>query len=217
MQLLLQQLFGRQIRPVFRNENVILGHVEQFHLLDSRLGTENQADGCRFSGPAFVFVQPVQIQLHLALIPGLEAADLEFHRHQTPELSMEKEQVEIEIVPVDGHALLTLNKGESPAKLQNEQFQFFTQGMFQFVLQIALFEPQKVEKVGIFESSPEMLEIPESELCIRQFRSFESLALNLVLQFAFTPAILQCSMDIERAGFITRQLDQKGEMGPAQL
>ena len=98
-------------------------HLQQFHLLAAGFGAKDQADGRFFPRLSFVFVQPLHVKLHLAFVRGLEAAQLEFYRHQTPQAAVIEQQVEIEVFAVDHHAFLPLDEGKAAAQLQNERLQ----------------------------------------------------------------------------------------------
>ena len=50
------------------------------------LAAQDKPNGRLLSRPALVSVQPAQIQLHLALVGGVEAAQLQLYGHQ-PELA----------------------------------------------------------------------------------------------------------------------------------
>ena len=50
--------------------------------------------------------QPSQIQLHLPLVLRIETSLLEFHDHQTLQLAVVEEQVDVEVVPIELNASL---------------------------------------------------------------------------------------------------------------
>jgi hypothetical protein len=72
-------------------------------------------DGGLFTRLAFVLVQPFQVQLHLAFVRGFETAQLEFNGHQAAKAAVVEQQIQVEVVTVNDHALLALYKGKAPA------------------------------------------------------------------------------------------------------
>ena len=82
---------------------------------------------------------------------GLEAAELQFHRHQAAQAAVEKEQVEIEVVAVDDHPFLALDKGKTPAQLQDEGLKLAQDGVLQVSLIVALAQAQEIKKIGVLE------------------------------------------------------------------
>ena len=63
-------------------------------------------------------VQPSHVQLHLALVGGIEAAQLQLNGYQPAQAAVVEEQVQIEVeVPLSyGHALLLGDEGEVGAR-----------------------------------------------------------------------------------------------------
>src|SRR2546422_10591349 len=62
---------------------------------------------------------------------------------------MIKEQVEIEILSIDGNTLLAFNESKSDAQFENEGFHLAQDGRFQILLSITVFQPEEIKDVGI--------------------------------------------------------------------
>ena len=56
--------------------------------LTAGLGAQDEADGGLFARLAFVFVQPFQIQLHLAFVRGFEAAQFQLDGYQAAQAAV---------------------------------------------------------------------------------------------------------------------------------
>ena len=56
-------------------------HIQQTDGLLLLTGTQNQAEGTFFAVPAFVLIQPPEIELHLPLECRLKVPELELDRH----------------------------------------------------------------------------------------------------------------------------------------
>lgn len=93
-----------------------------------------------------MFVQPLQVQLHLALVRGLEAAEFEFDGHGATQPAVEEQQVEVEVFPVDDHAFLPFDERKAAPQLQDEGFELAQEGGFQVGFVMALVHAQEVRK-----------------------------------------------------------------------
>ena len=72
------------------------------------------------SRPALVPVQPAQIELHLALVGWIEAAQLQLYGYQAAQAAMVEEQDQVEVPLSDGHALLPGDEEKSePSSSRN--------------------------------------------------------------------------------------------------
>ena len=107
---------------------------------------QDQADGRFFTRLPFMFVQPLQVQLHLALVRGLEAAEFEFDGHGATQPAVEEQQVEVEVFPVDDHAFLPFDERKAAPQLQDEGFELAQEGGFQVGFVMALVHAQEVRK-----------------------------------------------------------------------
>jgi hypothetical protein len=96
-------------------------------------------------------IEPLQVQLHLALEPGVELADLQLDGDQAPQGSAEEQQIEVEVVAVDGHPLLAGDEGEALADLEEERLDVPQDRCFQVLLQVGVVEAESVEDQGIAE------------------------------------------------------------------
>lgn len=79
--------------------------LQQFNLLLLLAGAEDHAQGRIFTLAALVFIQPVQVELHLSLECGLEFTQFEFNCHQPAQAPMVEEQVHVEVIAIQGDAL----------------------------------------------------------------------------------------------------------------
>ena len=102
---------------------------------------------------ALVTVEPAQVQLHLAGVGRLEVADLQLDDHQPPQPAMVEQEVDVVIVAVQRDALLALDEGEPGAELEQERLDLAQDGGFQILLAVRVLQSEKVEDVGIAETS----------------------------------------------------------------
>jgi len=84
----LQFSLGQNLGPIGRDPDAALFQVEKFYRLVFLSGAENEADRRVLSRLALVFVQPAQVEFHLALVTELEVPQLEINRHQSPQSTM---------------------------------------------------------------------------------------------------------------------------------
>ena len=64
---------------------------------------------------------------------------------------MEKQQVNVIVVPAHLDALLPAHEGEVAAQFQNESLQLGQDGLFQVFFGEAIFQVQEVQQVGVFQ------------------------------------------------------------------
>ena len=97
-----------------------------------------------------MFVQPSQIELHLALVFRFEGAQFQVDGDQALELAIEEKEVNIEVIGIYLNPFLTGDEAESDAQLQEKEFQLPEDGVFQVFLQIAVFlgsDPKRTKRV----------------------------------------------------------------------
>ena len=91
MQLGLQHLSGGgAVRRVLRHTDLAPVQLEQLDLLPVFLAAQNKPDGRLLSLSALVFIQPSQVQFHLALVGGIETAQLQLNGHQPVQAVVEE-------------------------------------------------------------------------------------------------------------------------------
>lgn len=95
MELLLQNLPSGQRREVLGDANPGLLEAEQGDVLVGLARAEDQAERRLLSGPALVGVEPPKIELHLSLVGGLEATELEVDGDEPPKRPVIEEQVDV--------------------------------------------------------------------------------------------------------------------------
>ena len=66
-------------------------------------------------------------------------------------MAMVEEQVEMEVVLADAHALLAGDKAEARPHLQKEALYLAQNGAFQVALAVGAFQSQEVEEIGVAE------------------------------------------------------------------
>lgn len=118
VQLGLHQLHVGDVVQVFSNANVGVAQVHQFDLLSIGTRTQNEPDGRLLARSAVVFIEPAQVQLHLPLVCRLKRFQLQLYRHQSAQVPVIKQQVEVKIIRSDRDALLPRHKGEASAEFE---------------------------------------------------------------------------------------------------
>jgi hypothetical protein len=102
------------------------------------------ADGLRLVFRAVKAVESVHVHLHLAEILVRQLAELEVDEHEAAEQTIVKDEVDVEVVAVDGDSLLPRDKTEPLAELQQEAFDAIDDGP----LEIALVRRRLLFQVG---------------------------------------------------------------------
>ena len=88
MQLCLQHLHGGQLHQVLRHPDLAPLQLPQLDMLPVLLAAEDEPNGRLLSWPTLLFIQPSQVQLHLALIGDIEAAQLQFNGHHVAQAAV---------------------------------------------------------------------------------------------------------------------------------
>ena len=130
----LEQFHGRQFGEIFADADGFGIEFEEFHLLGVGGGTEDEADGGFLAGGAIVLVEPAEVELHLPDVGGLEGFELQLDGDQPAEISMVEQQVEMEIVLADAHALLPGDEGEARPEFQEDAFHLAEDRVFEVPL-----------------------------------------------------------------------------------
>ena len=203
-------------RPVFGHHDVVLIQLQQLNLLAVFTGAQNQANRRVFAFLSLIAVEPAKVKLHLPLVRGLELADLQFHRHQSPQPAMEEQQIEVKILAVDDHAFLALDEGEAPAQLQNEALQFPQDGSFQVCFQETVVQPKHIQQIGVFERV-EWDGGAFRQLAVGDLLALEPLAGDELAQLA-RAKLASCRLfEVEEASFRRFQRQHLDHVRPTQL
>lgn len=118
MQLCLQCLARRQHGQVLGHVDTAFAKLQQFDLLLFFARAQDNADGRRLARLLLVLCEPPQVQFHLTLVLRLEGAELQFDRDKAFEFAVVEQQVEIEVIVVDGQSFLARHEREACAELQ---------------------------------------------------------------------------------------------------
>ena len=113
---------------------------------------QDQADGGLVCRVAQKVVYGGQVKSHLSRVVGLELADLEVYDHETAQLEVIEEKVDIKRVAADFKPVVTAHKREAYPKLQQELAQVNHKSFLKLALAGGFFDAQKVESVGVFEN-----------------------------------------------------------------
>lgn len=146
-----QHGLGWQRGPVLGHDNAVLVHLQELNLLATDLRAEDQTDRSLLALPALVTVEPPQVELHLALETGVELPDLELDSDQASQRAAEEQQVQVEVIAIDGHSLLAGDEGEALADLEQERLDVAQDRGLQILLQVAVVEAEGVEDQRVSE------------------------------------------------------------------
>jgi hypothetical protein len=116
-----EELARRQFGPVARDTYRAFGQLEELNLLLVLVRAEDQPQRRVLIRWALVLVEPAQVELHLPLVAGVKAAELELDGHQRSQRAVEEEQVEVVVVRADGRPLLTGDEAEPLTELEQER------------------------------------------------------------------------------------------------
>lgn len=114
-------------------------------------GAEDEAERRFLAGLLFVFGKPAEIELHLAFVFGLEVAELEIDGDKPSQAAVVEEEIEVEIVGVDGDAFLPGEESEAVAEFEQKRLDLAEDGVFEVTFEIAIAQAEEVEDVGIPE------------------------------------------------------------------
>jgi hypothetical protein len=84
--------------------------LQHLYLLPVLLAARHQPDGWLIARSALVLFQPAQIELHLALVDWIKAAQLQLYAHQAAQAAVIEKPVQVDVPAADGHALLAGDK-----------------------------------------------------------------------------------------------------------
>ena len=226
MQLGLQQSLWRQLHQILGHPDLAPVELQQLYLLSVLLAAQDQADGRLLASPALILVQPAQVELHLALVGSIEAAQLQLQGHQAAQAAVIEEQVEVEVLVADGHALLASDEGEVRAQLQQEPLQLPQYGRLKIVLAVGVLQPQEVQQIRVPEDQIgrhevrllQGLQLLSGQLLrlARYGRALVEHALDLLAQRSHAPALHPGHLGVELALQRVLEVDYLDKVGPGQ-
>jgi hypothetical protein len=111
----------------------------------------NWRNASSFAGGALVFVEPPQVEFHLADVGGLEGLQLQLDGDESTEVPVEEEEIQVKVVFADTDPFLPGNEGESGTELQKDTLNFPQNRGFKVPFAVGTFESEQIEKVGIAE------------------------------------------------------------------
>lgn len=115
------------------------------------LGAEDDADGGLVARDAFLVVEQVQVEIHLARELRLEGADLEIEGDERLEEAVVKEEVDEILLFPESNAMLPADEAKAVAEFEQEGLQARDEAFFKFPFLDRLAEAEEVEAVGAFE------------------------------------------------------------------
>ena len=137
-----------------REDSKVLGYVDarlpEFQHLDLfavGFGTEDEAERKRLALFPLELCQPPEVELHLAFVFGPKLPELQIDSDQTLQLAVIKEQVDIEVIPVELEALLAGNERKPRSKFQKEAFDLSQDRVLQIPLQVVILQFKEVKDV----------------------------------------------------------------------
>jgi hypothetical protein len=139
---------------------------------------------------------------------------------------VEEQQVEVEIVLADAHALLPGDEGEAAAQLQQHALDLAQDGALEVAFAVGALEPEQVEQVGIAKDDvgahlpvAKSVDLGRDDLLrlLRQRGALEQHAADLLPQRAHVPTLDAAHLGVEVAGQRVLDRQQLDEVAPAQL
>jgi len=147
----LEEFARRKGGQILSDVDTALVEFEQFDLLFLLPGAEDKAERRFFVGLLLVFREPAEVEFHLAFVFGLEVPEFEVDGDEASEAAVVEEEVEVEVVGIDGNAELAGLEGEALSEFEEEDFEFAQDGVFEVLFEVAVPETEEVEDVGIAE------------------------------------------------------------------
>lgn len=144
MQLRLQHPHVWYMGQILRDPYIGRPQIQQLDLFGVLGGAQDQADRCFFTDCPVMLVQPAQVKLHLPLVGGPKLVQLQFDSHQSFQVTVIEQQIEMKVVRADGDALLPGHEGETHAQLQQKALHLSQDGVFQIAFVVILRQPQKI-------------------------------------------------------------------------
>src|ERR1017187_3823181 len=142
-------------------------------------------------------------------------------------LAVVKQQVQVVIPVVDLHPLLAGHETEAYPQFEDEGFHLPQDRRLQILLGVGVFQPEKIEDVGIAEDQigceliflAQLLEFQRRQFfwLPRQRGALEEHGTDLLSQRALVPALDAAHLGIEVALERVVQVDNEREVGPTQL
>jgi len=226
-QLCAQLLLRGQVHLVARGEDllVVLGQGDLRHGV-VLLGAEDDADGLRPVLRALEPIEEVHVHLHLAEVLVRERAELEIDEHEAAEQAVVEDEVDVEVIALERHALLPRDEAEAFAQLKEERLEAIDDGLLEVALAPVrpLVEVEEFEHEGVlqhvgghldFVSAPREREDLVLVAALRQ--ALEEERRNLPLQLAAGPALSRGLDLVERARRRIRHPEQHEVVRPAEV
>ena len=174
-----------------------------------------------------MFGKPAEVEFHLAFVFRFEVAELEVDGDEAFQAAMVEEEVEVEVVGIDLDAGLASEEGEAAAEFEEEGFEFAQDGVLEVFLEVAVFEAEEVEDVGIAEDEVRgelVLAAEGGEFSPGDFfgllgnsGALVEHGVDLVAQGAGAPALNAAHLGVEVALECIRQRENVPKVGPTQL
>jgi len=115
------------------------------------LGTENQANGGIFSLSHPLLTGRIEIDAHLAGVGVGKLADLQIDDYQTPQTTVEEEEVNTIPLVADAQALLPGNEAEISSKLQEKGLQVPDKRLFQLAFGVLVLEAKEFQDIRVLD------------------------------------------------------------------
>jgi hypothetical protein len=125
------------------------------------LGAEHDADRLRLVLRALEAVEEVHVHLHLAEVLVRELAQLEIDEDETAEQAVVEDEVDIEVIALESHALLPCNEAEALAELEEKALEAIDDGLLEISLAPvgAFVEPEELEDERVFQHVGQHLDL----------------------------------------------------------
>jgi len=171
-------------------------------------------------------IEEVHVHLHLPQVLVRELAELEIHQHEAAQQAVVEDQVDIEVIAVEGEPLLARHEAEALAQLQQERLDAVDDRLLQLALSPlrSLVEPQELEHErlldhvrGMFELVPSACQRHHLLLVAALRQPLEQERGNLPLQLATRPAVPRRLDLVERSRRRVRDLHEDEVVGPSEV
>ena len=115
------------------------------------LGAEDDADGRLVVGSAFIFVQEVEVEVHLAGMLGLKAGDFEVEGDQGFEEAVVEEQIDVVVLLAKDQAVLASDETKTVTEFQDESLKVRDEAVFEFAFLHLAVDSEEFEIVTALE------------------------------------------------------------------
>ena len=127
---------GGKIELVFRGEDIGVFRQGEFNESIVLAVAEHDSDGGELVGQLHVAIEVVHIHLHLAEVLMGELVALEVDEDLAAEQTVVEDEVDAEVVVVEGESFLAGLEEESLAEFEEEGFQLIDDGRFEILFGI---------------------------------------------------------------------------------